>query len=390
MRSVRRLATASALAVAVVAAFATPALAHTDDHSHDRSHSEHDSGRSARGADHVVFVQTDNPAGNAVVAYDRAADGTLTEAGTYPTGGNGGVLTGSVVDHLASQGSLTYDGRHSLLFAVNAGSNTVSVFSVHRDRLDLRQVLPSYGEFPVSVAVHDDLVYVLNARAGGSVRAFGIFGEHLFPLGASRALGLNAAATPEFVNTPGQVAFSPDGEQLIVTTKANGSSIDVFRVGPFGSLSDAVVNAEPGTVPFAVTFDESGNLVVTEAGTNALATFALHDDGTLTLLQAVPTNQAATCWIAGANGQFYASNAGSASLTRVQSGPGGALTVLDNAGTDPGSVDAAITAPGDYLYVQTGGHGIVDEFRINGDGSLSPIGSVTVANSVGGEGIVAV
>ncbi len=268
-----------------------------------------------------MFVQTDNPSGNAVVAYDRADDGTLTQARTYPTGGDGGVLTGSIVDHLASQASLTYDDEHALLFAVNAGSNTVSVFSVNGDRLTLRQVVPSYGQFPVSVAVHGNLVYVLNARAGGSVQGYGIFGEHLFPLGSNRALGLDAAATPEFVNTPGQVAFSPDGSQLIVTTKANGSSIDVFRVGFFGTLSSAVVNAEPGTVPFAVTFDGSGNLVVTEAGTNAVATFDLHHDGTITLLHMVPTGQAATCWIVGANGQFYASNAGSASLTEVRSGP---------------------------------------------------------------------
>ena len=66
------------------------------------------------------------------------------------------------------------------------------------------------------------------------------------------------------------------------------------------------------------------------------------------------------------------------------------MTVLGNTGTDPGSVDAAISAHSHYLYAQTGANGIVDEFRINGDGSLTPIGSVTVANSVGGEGIVAV
>ncbi|MDQ1510437.1 MAG: hypothetical protein QOG50_2281, partial [Actinomycetota bacterium] len=32
----------------------------------------------------------------------------------------------------------------------------------------------------------------------------------------------------------------------------------------------------------------------------------------------------------------------------------------------------------------------VDGFRINSDGSLTKIGSVTVPNAVGGEGIVAV
>ena len=56
-----------------------------------------------------LFVQTDDPAGNTVVAYDRAADGKLHDAGAYPTGGRGGVLDGSVVDHLASQGSLRLD-----------------------------------------------------------------------------------------------------------------------------------------------------------------------------------------------------------------------------------------------------------------------------------------
>ena len=88
------------------------------------------------------------------MAYDRSDNGSLTLAGTYNTGGLGGQLTGSVVDHLASQGSLTYDQRSALLYAVNAGSNTVSVFSVHGDDLSLRQVIGSGGVFPVSVAVH--------------------------------------------------------------------------------------------------------------------------------------------------------------------------------------------------------------------------------------------
>jgi hypothetical protein len=64
------------------------------------------SAASGAGAGHAVFVQTDNTAGNLVVAYDRAADGKLAPAGNYATGGRGGILAGSVVDHTASQGSL--------------------------------------------------------------------------------------------------------------------------------------------------------------------------------------------------------------------------------------------------------------------------------------------
>jgi hypothetical protein len=68
-----------------------------------------------------VFVQTNAAAGNQVVAFDQQEDGTLTSAHSYSTGGNGGALNGAVVDRLASQGSLTFDPRHALLFAVNAG-----------------------------------------------------------------------------------------------------------------------------------------------------------------------------------------------------------------------------------------------------------------------------
>ncbi len=336
-----------------------------------------------------VFVQTDNPAGNQVVAYDRASDGTLSQAGVYDTGGNGGVLEGSVVDHLASQGSLAYDRDDQLLFAVNAGSNTVSVFRVDGDRLSLRQVIPSGGSFPASIAERHGLVYVLNAEGEASVQGYFVLGSRLVPLiGSNRNLGLSATQTPRFTSTPGQVAFSPNGRQLLVTTKGNGSAIDVFGVRLLGRLTATpVVNSLPGEVPFAVTFDARGRLLVAEAGTNALASFTLNSDGTVTKLDAVGTGQAATCWVVGAGGFLYASNAGSGSLSRFQEALDGGLTLLGNTATHGGTVDATITPDGRFLYVQTGAEGLVDEFQIGPGGSLSPIGSVTVPGAVGGEGI---
>jgi len=341
------------------------------------------------GASKAVFVQTDNTAGNHVVAYHRAADGTLTPAGSYATGGRGGILAGSVVDRTASQGSLAYDPAHALLYAVNAGSNTISVFSVSGDRLTRREVLGSGGSFPVSVAVHGDLVYVLNALAGGNVQGYKVIGSFLAPLpGSRRDLGLDPNQTPQFTSTPGQVAFTPDGSQLIVTTKNNGNDIDVFGVGFGGRLSGRpVVNAEPGTVPFAISFDTSGHLVIAEAGTNALATFALSAHGTVRLLNEAGTGQAATCWVTPAGPYLFASNAGSANVSGFISSAGGALTLLGSTGTDAGTVDAAAAAG--FLYVQAGGNGIVDEFAIGSGGSLTKIGSVTVPGAAGGEGIVA-
>ena len=371
----------AAVATAAVAGFAGPAFASTAAPSLGHY----------SGASHAVFVQTDSTSGNHVVAYQRAADGVLSLAGSYATGGLGGILGGSAVDHTASQGSLTYDPWHSLLYAVNAGSNTVSVFAVNGDRLELRQVLSSGGTFPVSVAARGGLVYVVNALNGGSLQGYRVLGGYLAPLpGSTRALGLDPTATPQFTTTPGQVAFPPDGAQLIVTTKANGTDIDVFGLGFGGWLSAApVVNSEPGTVPFAISFDRYGNLVIAEAGTDALATFALSGHGTLSQLDSVGTGQAATCWVAPAGPFLFASSAGSAAESGFTSAAGGQLTLLGAAATDAGTVDASAAAGGRFLYVQTGGAGIVDEYAVGSGGALTEIGSVTVPDAVGGEGIVA-
>jgi 6-phosphogluconolactonase (cycloisomerase 2 family) len=369
------------LATVAAAALATPASAAAT------ARPGHFPGPAGR----AVFVQTDNTNGNQVVAYRRSAAGTLTLAGTYDTGGLGGQLTGSVVDHLASQGSLQYDPRQRVLIAVNAGSNTVSVFWVFGDRLFLRQVVGSGGTFPVSVAIHGNLVYVVNALNGGSVQGYRLFFGHLFPIpGSNRPLNLDPGATPQFTNTPGQVAFSPDGSQLIVTTKDNGNDIDVFGVGPDGRLpASPVVNSEPGTVPFAITFDQAGHLVIANAGTNALSTFTLSPDGTVTLIDSVGTGQSATCWVTPARGTLFASNAASANVSGYTSSASGQLTLLGQTSTDAGTVDSAATPGGRFLYVQAGANGIVDEFSVGSGGSLTSVGSVTVANAAGGEGIAA-
>jgi 6-phosphogluconolactonase (cycloisomerase 2 family) len=343
------------------------------------------------GGQPAVFVQTDNAAGNQIAAYDRAGNGSLTLQNTYDTGGLGGVLNGSHGDHLGSQGSLTYDPSQASLFAVNAGSNTVSVFSVRGDDLTLRQVVSSGGTFPVSVAAHGNLVSVLNAENGGSVQEYYAFFGHLFPVpGSNRALGLTIPSdTNQFTHTPGQVSYSPDGAQLIVTTKASSNAIDVFNVGFFGFLSRSpVVTTLPGAVPFAITFDQTGHLVIAEAGPSALATFTLNRDGTVTQLDLLASGQTGLCWVTPAGSFFFTGNTGANSTSGYQTDANGQLTLLGFTPTDPGTVDGSATPNGRFLYVQTGG-GIVDEFQVGANGSLNEIGWVTVAGAAGGEGIVA-
>jgi 6-phosphogluconolactonase (cycloisomerase 2 family) len=367
VKTIARIAVIGAAAAAVAASAALPASAAT-------------TGRTA-----PVFVQTDNPRGNTVVAYHRAADGTLTRSAVYPTGGLGGVAAGSVVDHLTSQGSLAYDRSSGLLYAVNAGSDTITVFAVHGDRLERTQVISTGGSFPNSVAVRGGLVYVLNGLGGGSIQGFQRVGDRLVRVpGWKRGLGLS-----EDGGTPAQVAFTPDGSKLVVTTRGNGDAVDVFSVGLLGPAAKPVVYTKAGSAPFGFTFDARGHLVVTESGTNGVATFAIARDGRLTRLDEVATGQAATCWVVRDGDHVYVSNAGSANLSRYKVGGTGSLTALGETATDAGTVDAAASSDGRDLYVQTGANGTVDEFRVGANGSLTRIGSVTVPGAAGGEGIAA-
>jgi hypothetical protein len=105
----------------------------------------------AQGFTGAVYTLTNQAVGNSVIVFDRAADGTLTLAGSYPTGGTG---TGTGPDPLGSQGAVVLDESKRLLFAVSAGSNQVSAFAVDCDRLHLLNTIGSGGTRPISVAVH--------------------------------------------------------------------------------------------------------------------------------------------------------------------------------------------------------------------------------------------
>jgi 6-phosphogluconolactonase (cycloisomerase 2 family) len=347
------------------------------------------------GISDAVFVQTNDTSGNQILAYSRASNGTLNLAHAYSTGGLGIALTGAIVDKLASQGSLTYDTAGSLLIAVNAGSDTITTFQVSGDRLANRHILAA-GEIPVSVAVHGRLVEVLDAGGTGAVTGFRLGNSHLHPVaGSSRNLGLSRGAAPQYLNTPGQVAFTPNGSQLVVTTKANGSDIDVFSVARSGQLGAApVVNSSATGVPFGVVFDPHGRLIVAEAASSNLSSYAVDSDGSLTYGSSAPDGQAALCWVTAAGSYFYGANAGSANLSVFAENALGHLSLVSaNSGiaasTDGGPIDLATSAGGSYLYSQNGGAGTIDEFAVNGDGSLTSLGSVTGLGGTGMEGIVA-
>lgn len=384
MRHVPLIALVAAIAALAGAQAAYPGHGHGHGRGHEPGHG-HGHGRGGS----VVWAQTNEVTGNHIVVYDRASDGTLSQAGTYVTGGNGGAAApGNESDRIASQGSLVYDSGHSVLIAVNAGSDSVTTFKVHGDRLQGRKVVASGGQFPASIAVHGRLVYVLNAGGPGNVQGYWLRGHHLRPIaGSARSLGLANGNPPNFLSSPGQVGFSPNGRKLLVTTKMSGSNIDVFRVRRDGTLSAApVVNASATPVPFAFTFTPQGRLASGEAGASSLTTYELNGDGTLSDPRSAADGQAALCWIVRAGDFYYVSNTGSHNVSSFTVGADGTPSLLAAVAgtTNTGNID--LTVSGRYLYVQTGLAGTIDGFHINDDGSLTSIGSVT-GLPIGQEGI---
>src|ERR1700722_13931294 len=205
-------------------------------------------------AAHGVFVMTNNADANQVVAFQRDPNGTLENPHSYRTDGRG---SGGTVDPLASQGSLTLSADHGWLFAVNAGSGSLSVFRVNGAQLELTDRVATEGSEPNSVAQFGSLVYVLNTAGSSSVVGFTFDNGKLVRIPNSlRFLSANAVAS-------GSVAFSPDGRFLIVTEKAT-NNLDVFSVLSDGTLSPITVTPSVGPGAFSASFTRNDVALVSE------------------------------------------------------------------------------------------------------------------------------
>jgi 6-phosphogluconolactonase len=206
-----------------------------------------------------VFVMTNAADKNQIIRYARETNGSLFETNRYDTDGRG---SGGFNDPLESQGSLTLSPDGSLLFAVNAGSGTVSVLGVKRSSLELIDKAPTGGSEPVAVAVsaQQNLVYVLNAGGSGSLMGFRLNAD-----GRLRPIDQSTVLLTANVSGGGSVTFSPDGRFLAVTERL-ANNVDTFRINSDGTLGPIVANPSPGPGAFSARFALDGKLIVSETG----------------------------------------------------------------------------------------------------------------------------
>ncbi len=343
---------------------------------------------------------------NAIVAYTRGTDGSLTSLGSYPTTGNGeglpttpgalpfpvGGATGAV--------TLSPDGTH--LYAVDAGSNDVAGFTVASNgALTLIATYPTGGTAPGSITIDTSgkYLYVLNTgstsdttkAAVGSITGFMIATNgSLTPIAKSTQM-LSAATYVD----PSEVGFSPDGTYLVVTEKGAPvklpSLIDIFPVTA-GVAGPVIPKPSTGNIPFGFGFTKSGQLIVSNAESpksltaSTVSSYKADAMGNLTTISgAVPDNQGAACWIAITSDAKYAytTNTLSGSVSGYAIGSTGTLTLLPPDGivapqtATTGDIDLVVSPDNKYVYVLNSmagkSPGAIAGFSIASDGSLKSV-----------------
>ncbi len=344
----------------------------------------------------AVFAMTNATEGNAIVIYSRASDGTLTLLNTKKTRGLGiGVDTDT-------QGPLRLSHDNRFLYAVNPGSDNVTVFEVDGTRLKFLQIVEA-GDQPLSLTLSGDLLYVLNGSvAGNGIRGFRVAADGtLTPLPDS----FRALSSP--IAVPGEVRFSPDGRVILVTHKTTNvlmapqNAIDAFTIDVDGYASAMPLrNPSVGLRPFSLAFRDDGKLVVVESfnaapNLSAASSYQFNPDGSITPISASVRNfQTDVCWVViTPDGRFaFTANFGSGTISSYSLALDGTLTLRNGSAAVQGDttqpVDLSLSADGRFLYNLLRGAGAVAAFRVAKDGSLTPLGTVfgvlPVANGASG------
>jgi 6-phosphogluconolactonase len=413
LRAARLVALTAAMALATVAAATAPAWAASQ-------------GPEPVGA---VYMASNSWAGNEIITFPRLADGTLLPplpgVATRGLGSGPGAIPGVATDPLGSNDSLVVDPKEMRLFAVNAGSDSVSMFKIKPSGITLLDASPSQGQYPVSLAVNGDTVYVLNSQSN-SVARFNVTHDHLNyqqtcvlpaaprPLDPPYAATASHSEQPVATEAPGQIGLSPDGKHLVVVAKegpelagfplgqtAGNGEVDVYNTASDGTVTNCdspttyvlPQNApDQGKFPFSFAWTNGGQLLLTEVfgtgaalNTSAVQPFNLNSDGSLTPISGpVGSGQIAVCWITVSGQNVYTTNYLTNDITSYTVGRKGSLT-LNNAvaggaqsGTLVTPIDQTLSPDSQFLYQLSPGNGMVVPFAIDGgSGSLTQLTPVS-------------
>lgn len=272
-----------------------------------------------------------NTTANQILHFEFTDKGKLVEVSKVLTKGAGTngfkPITGekSAPDTLLSAGAVTLSADHKLLFAVNAGDNSVSSFHVAKNgKLTFadHQVTGEKGTTnSVTYDSKSKTLYVLHSLGPNHITAFKVKNGKLEK--TQKAYSVNTDLAKDRVAT--HAIVSPDGKFLLVDvlfnarpkagdagpvlTPANAGTADgvvVFAIGKNGELGSPILNDAGGPTPFSLTFlnGSKDTFVNTLAAGNGVVLSQLNSDGTIknigksTIdLSLAPNGPSETCWV---------------------------------------------------------------------------------------------
>ncbi|GAW22427.1 hypothetical protein ANO14919_119640 [Xylariales sp. No.14919] len=335
----------------------------------------------------AIYIMS-NEQKNVVLALPIGKDGLFTPdtASVTETGGAGmSGLEGNkpaAPDALFSQSSVTIAGNN--LFAVNPGSNTVSMFAISRqDPTKLTLVgnpVAVPAEFPVSVAasLQNKLVCVASGGAVAGVSCAKFSTQGIEAMDDLRVFNIGQTTPPTGPEaTVSQVFFSEDESTVFTTVKGEPSQNKTGFLAAFPvETSDCEVGASvsqegmrsvpagtavlfgastiPGTDDIFSSDANFGAVVLTNGGgSDDAATKAFTVKG-----KGVVEGQSATCWatISPATKTAFVTDVGVNRLVEMSVEDASIKNIIDlSANGDPGLID--LKAAGHLIYALSPGNG---------------------------------
>ena len=345
------------------------------------------------GPSNVVYVESNDITanGNSILAYSRGTDGSLTALAGSPfmTGGTG---IGNPTQGLGPDDSdqeLIANAAHTLLFAVNAGSNTIAVFHIAASG-SLTPVsgspFPSGGIGPVSVGIAGNFLYVVNQDGDPAQdAAAGAPNYTAFTIGADGSLTAIAGSTVSAGASPSVALVSPDakilfGADFLAPVLSAAGPLRAFAIGADGKLTNAPNTpmdipyldggSPPGTpVALGLAVHPTAKILYADFTKRSEVGVYTYDDttGALTYVTQASVTGPAPCWnrVNSAGNRIYVVTTGDNSMSvmdatnpmaptevqHLQLADPGALLSDSGPATTSESFEEELSADGKYLYV---------------------------------------
>ncbi|OKL61705.1 hypothetical protein UA08_02171 [Talaromyces atroroseus] len=326
---------------------------------------------------------------NSVVSIPINLDGTLSGGLTTPTGGNGSSTVNATggpngPDALGSQSALTV--LENLLFAVNPGSNTLSMMKISEADPTVLTLLgepaPLPGQFPVTVAASNknSLVCVGTTGAIAGISCASYTSQGLGEMSPLISFNLNQTSPPSGpLNGVAQTFFSEDETRLFTTVKGDPASnntgfVSVLPIENFYVYSGAhdIRSSPNGTaVLFGSTVIPGTSTIFSADPSFGAAILQLNpftDEVSLVSKQII-AGQQATCWAAYSKERqsVFVTDGAVNRLVELSAVDTQIVSIVKLTNGDPGLIDLKVS--GRYIYALSPGNGtnpaavtVVDSF----------------------------